>query len=267
MQTWQSDFASALLNSEAIPKGVISHNSNRPDERFAIYRNNVMVGLVNALEARFPATRKIVGDDFFKGAARRFAAAHPPRSPVMMFYGEGFPEFLASFEPAGEIPYLADIALLEAARTRTYHAADAEPLTAAVLAATAPDSLARTRFTLHPSLEIVASPYPIVTIWAMNSGEVDLAPITDWRGEDALIVRPWREVEVRRLPAGGRIFLQSIAEGKPLKEAAKAALDADARFDLPANLAALFSGLAVAMTSERPADRLLWQRSGDSAPD
>jgi hypothetical protein len=257
MQTWQSDFARALLDPDfGIPTGVISHNSDRPGGRFAVYRNNVMVGLVGALEARFPATRKIVGEDFFRGAARLFAAAHPPSSPVMMFYGDEFPAFLAGCEPAREVPYLCDLALLEAARTRAYHAANAEPLPPAALAGAAQDALALMRFTLHPSLEIVTSCFPIVTIWAMNSGELELAPITDWRGEDALILRPWSDVEVRRLPGGATGFLQSLGKGSPLGKAAAAALEADASFDLAANLAALFTGLAIAMTSERPADEL-----------
>ena len=212
MQTWQCDFARAVRDPDlVVPRGVTSHNSDAPRERFAIYRNNVMVGLVSALEARFPATRKIVGEDFFKGAAKSFAATQPPRSPLMMFYGDAFPAFLADFEPAREVPYLADVARLEAARTRAYHAADAKPLTPAALVGGQPDALAGTRFILHPSVEIVASDYPIVTIWAMNSGEIELAPITDWRGEDALVSRPGFDVEVRRLPPGAKTFLQNLA--------------------------------------------------------
>ncbi|MGH6811760.1 MAG: DNA-binding domain-containing protein [Methylocella sp.] len=251
MQTWQSGFARALRDPDSVPpQGVTSHNSDAPQERFAVYRNNVMVGLVSALEARFPATRKIAGDDFFKGAARLFAATQPPCSPLMMFYGDEFPAFLADFEPAREVPYLADVARLEAARTRACHAADAKPLTPAALSGVALDTLAGSRFTLHASAEIVASNYPIVTIWAMNSGEIDLAPITDWRGEDALVSRPCFDVEVRRLPPGGKTFLQNLAAGNPLGEAAAAALAGNPSFDLAANLAPLFAGLAIEITNE-----------------
>ena len=137
------------------------------------------------------------------------------------------------------------MARLEAARTRAYHAADAKPLTPAALSGVALDTLAGSCFTLHASVEIVASDYPIVTIWAMNSGEIDLAPITDWRGEDALVSRPGFDVEVRRLPPGGKTFLLCLAAGKALGAAAAAALAANASFDLAANLAALFAGLAI----------------------
>jgi Putative DNA-binding domain len=251
MQTWQGDFARALRDPDlAVPRGVTAHNSDTPQERFAIYRNNVVMGLVSALEARFPATRKIVGEDFFKGAAKLFAATQPPRSSLMLFYGDAFPAFLADFEPAREVPYLADVARLEAARTRAYHAADAKPLAPAAFSGNLPEALASMRFVLHPSVEIVASDYPVVTIWAMNSGEIDLAPITDWRGEDALVSRRGFDVEVRRLPSGAKTFLQNLAAGNPLGAAATAALAGNAGFDLAANLAGLFAGLAIEMTNQ-----------------
>ncbi len=66
--------------------------------------------------------------------------------------------------------------------------------------------------------------HPIVTIWAMNSGAQKLAPIETWSAEDALIVRPYLDVEVRLLPPGGAAFLQALAEGRSLGAAADAAL-------------------------------------------
>jgi len=225
---------------------VISHTSQAPVKRFAVYRNNVMVGLIDALAARFPAAQRIVGEEFFRASARVFARANPPRSPVMMIYGDEFPDFLEAFEPAAEIPYLADVARIEAARTRAYHAADAMPLKASDLAGVEAANLAELRFELHPSLEIVASAFPVATIWAVNAGEAPLAPIKDWRGEDALIIRPALDVEVRRLPTGAAAFLQSLKAGAPLGEAAGIALDRSPEFDLAINLAALVSaGLAI----------------------
>jgi hypothetical protein len=247
MQHLQNAFAAALLDPGLPPpRGVVSHTSQAPVKRFAVYRNNVMVGLIDALAARFPAAQRIVGEEFFRASARVFARANPPRSPVMMIYGDEFPDFLEAFEPAAEIPYLADVARIEAARTRAYHAADAMPLKASDLAGVEAANLAELRFELHPSLEIVASAFPVATIWAVNAGEAPLAPIKDWRGEDALIIRPALDVEVRRLPTGAAAFLQSLKAGAPLGEAAGIALDRSPEFDLAINLAALVSaGLAI----------------------
>jgi hypothetical protein len=73
----------------------------------------------------------------------------------------------------------------------------------------------------------------------MNSGEQELAPIENWRGEDALISRPYLEVGVRALPPGGAAFVLALAAGRPLGEAAEVALADDPDFDLTGNLAGL----------------------------
>src|SRR6185369_16178338 len=108
---------------------------------------------------------------------------------------------------------------------------------------------------MHPSTEIVRSSFPIVTIWAMNSGERELAPIENWRGEDALVVRPHLDVDVRMLPPGGAAFLLALVDGRPIGEAAAAALADDADFDLACNLAGLIgSGLARDIVVPEPQD-------------
>ena len=56
-------------------------------KRFAVYRNNVFVSLVEALQARFPAVQNAVGTEFFVAIARDYAGSHGPTSPLMMQYG------------------------------------------------------------------------------------------------------------------------------------------------------------------------------------
>jgi hypothetical protein len=229
----QQTFAEALLDTERpVPF---------PRRRFAIYRNNVVVGLVDALAARFPATQRIVGEEFFRAMARLYVIAHPPRSPLLMEYGDDFPHFVAAFGPAAELPYLADVARLENARMHAYHAADVTPLDASSLRSIDAAALGRLHFTPHPAAAIIRSQHPIVTIWAMNAGERTPAPIDDWRGEDALIARPGLDVFVRGLPPGGATFLMALFAGATLGEAAEVALDETESFDLVASLAGMLS--------------------------
>jgi hypothetical protein len=252
----QADFAAALLDPvRALPDGVTAHTRARPDKRFAVYRNNVVTGLIRALKTRFPAVMGVVGEVFFAAMAHAFVTAHPPRSPLLMVYGDDFPDFIAGFAPADDLPYLADLARIEAARTRAYHAADARALDPAELQALAPGELAAVRLTFHPSAEIVRSAHPVVTIWAMNSGIAEPAPIEDWRGEDALVLRPGDLVEVRKLPAGGAAFLAALSGGATLQAAAEAAVAECAAFDLPANLAGLIgSGLVTGLLRPDPTE-------------
>ncbi|SEE56410.1 Putative DNA-binding domain-containing protein [Rhizobiales bacterium GAS188] len=245
----QSRFAAALLDSgRAVPSGLTSWSGALPVRHFAIYRNNVVTGLVRALAARFPATSKIVGEEFFAAMAQAFIERHPPRSPMLLAYGEGFADFVENFEPAAELVYLPDVIRLEAARARAYHASDKEPLEPGELAKVQPERLGELIIELQPSAAILRSRHPVITIWAMNSGEAELGPIDDWRGEDALVVRPQQLVTVRRLPSGGAAFLQSLGAGMPLSRAVETATAETADFDLAANLAGILdAGVVVGL--------------------
>ena len=152
------------------------------------------------------------------------------------------------------IVYLADVARLEAARTRAYHAADATPLPPADFGNIAPEAIGSLRLALHPSLEIVRSPHPVVTIWSMNAGEAELGPVEENAAEDALILRSDFEVTVRALPLGGAAFIAALRSGANLAEAAERAAGEDARFDLTGNLAGLIGSGAVIdfLSSEGP---------------
>jgi hypothetical protein len=243
----QRHFATALLDADRpIPPGVTAHILAPHEKRFAVYRNNVVTGLLRAMKTRFPATERAVGTEFFTAMAHVFVTMKPPRSPLLMTYGDDFPDFIAAFVPAAEIPYLADVARVEAARTRAYHAADTEAIDPARLQSIPPDLLAQMRVALHPSAEVVRSLHPVVTLWAMNSGELEPGPIEDWCAQDALVMRPGLEVEVRQLPAGGAAFLASLARDETLARAADVAASGEESFDLVANLAGLIGlGLVI----------------------
>ncbi|NTG47612.1 DUF2063 domain-containing protein [Agrobacterium rhizogenes] len=240
--TTQAEFATALLDTDrAVPEGLTAWNGPRPERRFGVYRNNVAVGLIGALASRFPVAEKIVGKDFFAAMAHEFVQLHPPRSPLLLAYGDDFADFVEIFEPAGDIDYLPDVIRLEAARGKAYHAGDAAPLDPVLLAAFEPERLASLAFTLHPSASILRSPFPMVTIWAMNAGEMELRPIDNWSGEDALVVRPEMTVEIHRLPAGGAVFLEVLAGRADLATAVEAAVATAPDFDLSANLAGVLA--------------------------
>ncbi len=238
----QSEFAAALIDPAlAVPHGLTAWNDPRPARRFGVYRNNVAIGLIGALASRFPAAERIVGDEFFAAMAHEFIRLHPPRSPLLLAYGDDFPNFVESFEPTQEIPYLPDVMRLEVARGRAYHAADAIPLDAALLATVEPAGLAELTFMPHPSASVARSAHPTITIWAMNTGEIELTDIDDWSGEDALVIRPQMIVEVHRLPPGGATFLEQLFTGTALGRAFEAALAEAPDFDLSANLAGAFT--------------------------
>jgi hypothetical protein len=237
----QRDFAAALLDPQLpTPPGLVGPDGEPSARRFAVYRNNVVAGLIDTLKAAFPAVCRIVGAEFFRAMARVYVIAEPPRSPILLDYGAGFPRFIGEFEPAATLPYLADVANIERAWTEAYHAPEALPLDPAAFVAIEPDQLPDIRLLLHPSVHVVRSQPPALTIWRMNVGDGVPAPVDlAAGGEDVLIVRPMADVEVRTMREGGAEFVRALADGLSVLAAMKAALSADHRFDLSANLSGL----------------------------
>lgn len=250
----EDGFAAALLDPDLpVPTCIKESDGATRKDRFAVYRNSVVQGLVDALATGFPVVQQSVGESFFAAAARLFVERNPPRGPIMASYGEAFPAFLADFAPCAELPYLPDLARLEAARTRAYHAADATPLPAEAFTRLTSEHLADLRLRLHPSLFILSSRFPVATIFAMNSGELPLQEIEDWQGEDVLVARPGMIVETRRLPLGSAAFLSRLAEDATLAEAAEGALAIAPQFDLAGALAgAIGLGLITQISTPSP---------------
>ena len=189
--------------------------------------------------------QRLVGEEFFRGMARAFVTQEPPRSPVLLQLVATFPAFIDGFDPAAAIPYLGDVARLELARGRAAHAADAAALSEDDLATFPAADLADTRVTLHPSLSVVASRHPVVSIWEAHHDADATVPVQSWSAETALVARPFHAVDLWRLPAGGGAFLTALARGRTVAQAAKTAHSADGMFDLDANLTVLFGARIV----------------------
>ena len=231
----QTPFAQALLNPELpCPSGLTTWNGSDPAQRFAVYRNNVMVSLIDALADSYPVVQELVGEEFFRAMARVFAMAHPPRSPVMAFYGQNFAEFVQAFPPSASVPYLADVARLEMARVCAYHAADVPPLALeAVQAALAdPALLIRLQLTLHPSVHVIPSAFAVVDLWAAHQGDINMASVDPDQPQTALVFRHALEVNTLELSAGVAPFVSALQAHQMLPDAASAAAALDPEFDL-----------------------------------
>ena len=120
---FQSSFAEALFNPASDVPGLASGLRSQP--AFAVYRNTVMKACVDALEANFPSVARLVGSEWFRAAAAIYVGRHPPPDARLLRYGDGFAEFLDTFEPAAELPYLAGVARLDRCWTQVHAAEDA----------------------------------------------------------------------------------------------------------------------------------------------
>lgn len=244
----QIGFVTALLDPDLpVPEGIIGPRGKAAGKRFAVYRNNVTVSLVNALADIFPAVARLVGEGFFRNMARVYLAEEPPRSALLFEYGHGFPAFLETFEPVGKLSYLPDVARLERAWLDAFHAADADPLPPASLGAVAPEDLGRLCFAPHPATRIIESRFAAVSIFSASRSGQTLENIRALEEEAGLITRPGHEVQVRQLPPGAAAFFMDMIDGRPLGDAATGAFDRHPDFDLPSAISAMIeSGAFVA---------------------
>jgi hypothetical protein len=230
-------FAGGLLNPHReIPECVSDPRGKSAERRYNIYRNNVIVSLIDALAAIFPATLRITGPEFFRAMARFHIRATPPSSPLLFEYGHDFPAFIERYEYARDMPWLADVARLERAWLDAYHAADEPPLAKEALSQVPPELLGCLRFRRHPAARLVCSNYPVVDIFNANRSDAAVGKIAAATAQSALITRPAFDVELRGLPKDAEVFLSRLLEGGSLEVAAASAFEVSSEFDLASTI-------------------------------
>jgi hypothetical protein len=200
---------------------------------------------IELLSARFPVIRRMVGETSFRTVADRFVRSVPRAIPMPEAYGDGFPRFLREQGRTASIEYVADIAELEMARVKARDAADVRPLRAEALSPLAGRQLMGRRILLHPSVHLVRSRFPIVTIWENNQSDRESGMIERWSAEAALVARPFFEIEVRRLQPGGYDFLRALSEGQTVAMARQIAMAASPGFQIAANVELLMDAKAI----------------------
>jgi hypothetical protein len=240
------DFAAALLDPDLpVPAGLTGPQAQPAGRRFGVYRNNVAVSLTRALEDGFPVLRALLGAEFFAAMAGVFLRRHPPDSALLMHYGQDMPAFLAAFPPVAHLPYLPDVARLELALRRAYHATDAAPVPAQRLMALAPDRLAAARLRLAPAVAVIRSAHPLHAIWLAAQAPAERRRFSG--AEDVAVLRPGFDPVVRLLPPGGAAFLLALQGGDAIAAAVSAG---GADLDLAATLALLVEGQAITELEE-----------------
>ncbi|MBP0481703.1 DNA-binding domain-containing protein [Sagittula salina] len=255
--SFTSSFAPALSRplmdpGGPAPDGLTDAQGRAAPRRLAVYRNNVVHGLKQALSAGFPACHALLGAENFDRLASVYAREHPPSDPRMPLYGARFSAFLVTRPDLAHMPWLPDVARLEYSLRLSYRAADSVPIQASCLQSLPPEALGRVRFTFASALRLLRSPWPLRQIHrhALNPSTPPPRP----EAEDLLITRPALDPRIDLLSPGGAACLAALMRGQPLGSA----IDAGAAyrgFELEPLLTLLLSAAAitgVAISGDRP---------------
>ena len=186
-------WSSHLLDDTSVPAGLLTPGEAPAQDRFNVYRNNVIASLADALEDGFPTVARLVG--------------HP--------YGAAFPSFIETFAPAATVPYLADCARLDRAILQAYHAADAVAVDKDVLR---DPRIGAAQIGLAPAVRVLSSRYPLYSIWRANRDA--LAPKPSAGAETVLVSRPDWDPLAERIPSAEAAFIDALRD-KPIGDAAR----------------------------------------------
>ena len=218
----QADFARAVLGGDdALPATLLAGDPARAHRRLAIYRRAIVANWCRALRAAYPVVVRIVGEAFFDEAVRQHAGREPPTDGDLNRYGATFAAFLAGYEHALAMPWLPDVARLEWAWHEALMAADAPAFDYRALAGVPEAAQPRLVFCLHPSVRLVRSRWPILSLWEANQPERDGTPQRDEGCDDVLVWREGQEVRLALVAPSEAAMLEALAQGAALAEIAR----------------------------------------------
>ncbi|WP_079228562.1 DNA-binding domain-containing protein [Pseudomonas putida] len=217
LSQYQDAFVAALQGRPAPGLAALTEQA-----AFAVYRNTVMAGCVEALCANFPSILTLVGRQWMEAAAADYARQAPPGDTRLIHYGAAFADYLEQLQAQHGLPYLAEVARLDACWNEAFSALDEPCLNLAGLAGMTAGDLARS--VLRPRGNARwhwCEQHPAYSLWRCGREQLDWADDHPWAGEGVLFVGSPEGVCHQPLEKGGCAFLQACAARQPLEKASQ----------------------------------------------
>ncbi|MEO8152691.1 MAG: DNA-binding domain-containing protein [Rhizobacter sp.] len=169
----QRALMAALLARDggAALQGWLSHPPERTQRGMQAYQANAGASAERSLSSTFPTVQALMGEESFAAMARAFWHARPPERGDLACFGEALPAFIADSEQLADVPYLADSARLDWLLAQAERDVDvqADMVSLNLMAELDP---AEIRLQLAPGSAVLASAYPVVSVWrAHQPGE------------------------------------------------------------------------------------------------
>jgi hypothetical protein len=174
-------------------------------ERVEIYAGMYLHRLVDAIAEDVPHASRVLGHDAFLELVRAYLHEHPSRSADIGQAGRSFGAWLRAYR--GIRADLADLALLERARSEVRGAPDGPVAGAEELQSLNPEALPGARFHFSPALRVLRLQHDVRGLWdalEQDAGEIPdpvPAPATFvvWRQEFKVFHTGLSEPEARAL--------------------------------------------------------------------
>jgi hypothetical protein len=175
-----------------------------------VYHNNARELYRKVLAEVYPVIEKLVGKRCFQALAQRYMRVSPSRSGDLQWFPARFPAFLDREYGEGEFGYLPDVARLEWALEESALAPQSVPFAATELGSLTPQDFSRLRLELPAALRLVASRYPVLTIWRANQPDAEREVNLAGGAERVAVLRADGDVEMRLLSAEAHALAQCL---------------------------------------------------------
>jgi len=227
LQNVQDEFAELMNTDESQNSDIIT-----PAAHMKIYKNNMIASLQQTLQETYKMIVQLVGEDFFRLAAREYIHRYPSLSGNLHDYGEYFSDFLEEFFPVRNLPYLPEVAKFEWTAHLLHYANGGGELDPKSMESLSPDQFHELHFNLHPASALIQFQYPILRIIDLCKGEMDEEINLDEGGVNLLIIR--RELEIMLVPLALSefTFLSALNKNASLGDALDETLVIDPEFKL-----------------------------------
>ena len=237
------EYAAAF--SRYLRTGAVGALADFCDERadlacLQVYRNGFLRTCIEALRAGYPSVDRLVGGEHFPALARPYVEAHPPSDASLVGYGEGFSQFVEDARGAHRLDYLASFAALDRAWSEVFFAEDEDREQTPVSAGADAGAIMALRCRLAPRVRLVSLDFCALCAWTrLRQGALERQTEVRRAPQHVLIWRRGGELLYRALARPEHAFIARVAAGRPCAEAAGAAVEIDAEFDLAAAFASL----------------------------
>jgi len=187
-------------------------------EQFKIYQQSIHDGLTNALQQIYPVCTELVGERYFYSMARKYILSNPSRSPDLTDYGESFSKYIKHHPVITTVPYLSDMAKLEWAYHRAFHAPNETGFNIESIYKYSAEQLTKCIFFLPDSHHFISSHFPIDRIWEMHqTANEDSLEIEKHAGY-YFVFRKSYEIHIDRLTKHEYLFLKAVKQNIPFIE-------------------------------------------------
>ena len=239
LQDVQTQFSQALFDARD-EEHILPRFKGDPqlvEQRFALYRGNLVGTWNKTLAAAYPVLQELVGEEFFGGLTRAYGKAFPSDNGDLNLFGAHFAQFLEEFEHVADYPYFPDMARLEWLLHRAHYADSGHPIGAGEFTTLTPEQMDYARLQLNPACSLVFSDWAVVELWQAHQPGMEHAFPTELASPNyGLVVRPNWKTDLLSLTLPAYALLAALAQGEFLGPALDAALEIDADFDFGTHL-------------------------------